>query len=678
MSVELQVRTATLAEMIGRGLSARLRLFCPPPVGNVHIDHIDVSGMPARCVQVGAAVHLRLGLDVYLVSRDEVLAGGVPPGSRTPADHAVLVLEIAVEGGELAVRCVGLETALPVDRLVARIGVVLLFDLGAALAALGTGTWGHARVETVEDVVAVRFDPHGPATRRVGDEDWCLFVDDASMGDLASRGIADALHARLTGPAVVPHWRPRHGRPNLDIDYSGKVDVPDPFTASVSGTLWCGLSFTTPPFDVLRTSVVYSVHVDLGPLAPGAVESAVEDGIAAALDPAALGGMRTGPTSFTLDRPLPRLGTPDGVRFWYGSLTATEAGMTIAGSVFLGAPARTDTLRVSNSGFGGPPELMVFCSQGATPDTGFVPPGPDAHAVARVLLGNCGRFGDVEFLTPGIAPYVTAPVPGAKEETCQLTVNLGPEAVFTEPIRMIVRTARGVRLIDLGVPSRPGPPGDDDVPGAVPELIYVDDCLHEQAPPQTLQDWQAWWEEQQQMVWGPGDWDTFVQGAQGFTTQLVTVGGLDGGEIVRLTTPTHRIEVTADGEGRAVLPAIVRADARGRATIQRLNRAPLTRLVESREARVFLRTAGPGQGLAPAGQAAPQVDLPGLAATYNVPGFTDAPVAIAEMTDGERLVVDLRGAAPRVAGTFAGPIGHVDLTTGRAVTTNGQEFSIVP
>ncbi|MDQ3787581.1 MAG: hypothetical protein M3422_10100, partial [Actinomycetota bacterium] len=76
MSVELQVRTATLAEMIGRGLAARLRLFCPPPVGNVYVDHIDVSGMPARCVQVGAAVHLRLGLDVYLVSRDEVLAGG--------------------------------------------------------------------------------------------------------------------------------------------------------------------------------------------------------------------------------------------------------------------------------------------------------------------------------------------------------------------------------------------------------------------------------------------------------------------------------------------------------------------------------------------------------------------------------------------------------------------------
>jgi hypothetical protein len=354
-------------------------------------------------------------------------------------------------------------------------------------------------------------------------------------------------------------------------------------------------------------------------------------------------------------------------------LTATDAGMTVAGSVFLGAPARTDTLRLSHSGFGGPPQLIVFCSQGATPDTHFVPPGQDAHAVARVVLENCGRFGDVEFLTAGVAPYVTAPAPGAKEETCHLTVDITPGAGFAEPIRMIVRTARGVRLVDLGVP--PGPP-DPDAQAFLPELIYIDDCLHEPTLPQTVQDWQAWWEEQKQMIWGPGDWDTFVQGAQGFTTQLVTVGGLGAGEIVRLTTPTHRIEVIADGEGRAVLPAIVRADARGRATIQRLNREPLTRLVESRAARVFLRTGGPQQVLEPVAQAVAPVDLPGLAATYPVPGFPDAPVAIAEMADGERLVVDLRGAVPRVAGTFAGPIGHVDLAADRAVAA-GQAFSIV-
>lgn len=675
MSVELQVRAATLAEMTGRGLAARLRLFCPPPVADVHVDHIDVSGMPARCVQVGAAVHLRLGLDVYLVSREEVLAGGVPAGSRTPADHAVLVLEIAVDGTELAVRCVGVETALPLpaDQLVSRVGVVLLFDLGAALADLGARRWEHASVETVDDVVAVRFDPRGPAARHVGDEDWCLYLDAASMGDLASGGIAEALRVYLTGPDVTPHWRPRDGRPHLDIDYSGKVDVPDPFTATVNGTLWCDLSFTTPPFDTLRTSVVYSVHVDLGPLAPGALESTIEDGIATRLDAAALGGHRTGPTSFTVDRPLPRLGAPDGMRFRYGSLTATEAGMTIAGSVFLGAPARTDTLRLSHSGFGGPPQLVVFCSQGATPDTRFVPPGPDAHAVARVVLENCGRFGDVEVLTAGVEPYVTAPAPGTTGETCQLTVDIGPGVAFAEPVRMIVRTARGVRLVDLGVP--PSPPAGDDVPAFLPELIYIDDCLHERTLPQTVQDWQAWWEEQKQMIWGAEDWDTFVQGAPGFTTHLVTVGGLDAGEIVRLTTPTHRVEVIADGEGRVVLPAVVRADARGRATIERLNRRPLTRLVESRDARVFLRAPGPVRTPEPVDPL--PVDLPGLAAAYPVPGFPDAPVAIAEMADGERLVVDLRGDVPRVVGTFAGPIGRMDLADDRAVTETGQEFSVV-
>jgi hypothetical protein len=55
-----------------------------------------------------------------------------------------------------------------------------------------------------------------------------------------------------------------------------------------------------------------------------------------------------------------------------------------------------------------------------------------------------------------------------------------------------------------------------------------------------------------------------------------------------------------------------------------------------------------------------------------VPGFDDAPIAIALMQDGAALVVDLvnRG-RPRVAGTFNGPIGAVQTADNWALSSAG-------
>jgi hypothetical protein len=55
-------------------------------------------------------------------------------------------------------------------------------------------------------------------------------------------------------------------------------------------------------------------------------------------------------------------------------------------------------------------------------------------------------------------------------------------------------------------------------------------------------------------------------------------------------------------------------------------------------------------------------NLHGLVALHRVPGFSNAPVAIAEIGDGSRLVLDLREGGARVAGTFTGPIGPMDVT----------------
>ena len=69
--------------------------------------------------------------------------------------------------------------------------------------------------------------------------------------------------------------------------------------------------------------------------------------------------------------------------------------------------------------------------------------------------------------------------------------------------------------------------------------------------------------------------------------------------------------------------------------------------------------------------------LPGVTALLRVPGFEDAPIAIALMKDGAALVMDLvNRRRPRVAGTFNGPIGAVQTAGKWALASAGRVTSI--
>ena len=60
-----------------------------------------------------------------------------------------------------------------------------------------------------------------------------------------------------------------------------------------------------------------------------------------------------------------------------------------------------------------------------------------------------------------------------------------------------------------------------------------------------------------------------------------------------------------------------------------------------------------------------------------MPGFEDAPIGIALMKDGAALVLDLTNRKrPRVAGTFNGPIGAVQIAGNWALTCAGPVTSI--
>jgi hypothetical protein len=69
--------------------------------------------------------------------------------------------------------------------------------------------------------------------------------------------------------------------------------------------------------------------------------------------------------------------------------------------------------------------------------------------------------------------------------------------------------------------------------------------------------------------------------------------------------------------------------------------------------------------------------LPDVVSLMRVPGFEDAPIAIALMKDGAALVLDLANRQrPRVAGTFKGPIGAMQTAGDWALTSAGRVTSI--
>jgi hypothetical protein len=72
-----------------------------------------------------------------------------------------------------------------------------------------------------------------------------------------------------------------------------------------------------------------------------------------------------------------------------------------------------------------------------------------------------------------------------------------------------------------------------------------------------------------------------------------------------------------------------------------------------------------------------ELRLRGVAAVFAVPGFAEAPIALARMVDGSVLVLDRSSdGTARVAGTFAGPIGSLEVAGAWAMApTAGQSLA---
>jgi hypothetical protein len=744
MAVELQFESNTLSEITTRALQNQLNTTCFPAFGDAFVDHANVIFGPLAPTANAGAVQLHVPVDIFVVLRSAVLAApnGVPAGAASPAGRVTMHLELRATTSAVSLKCVDVDlgslgpalgpaAAAAKAALIAAAGSPLSMDLTPAFSAIGLPAPTSSRVEVAGSTVAVRFDPAGgPVSHLSPGLAWGLFIDGRAVEQLAMSKVPADFRARMPGLHLDAHWRPAGATPHVDVDYSGKVPVPDPFTCAADGTFGCDFGLTPGMAYRLRTTVNWTLHLNLGDLVPGFIDNLAEDFVVASVDPTKFGGVPLGPRAFARDSPLPpiKLGGAD---FLYSSVLASPAGMTIGGPVKLPLVPSLDTLKVSTTAFGVPYRLQL-CSQLAKSGSG----DPirsitinDVTTNARIYLQDGGIFCGFEVISPGawMSPYVFGPAPGTVGSGHDFYINV-PGALagsIKAPARLIVKTARGVRLADLGVPPKIVVDAHGQVTNANDN--YIDDCLYLDPNSYGIK----WGHDDLVIPKEHPDWLALV--TTGLDVQLVTLNGLDRGELIQFRSAHHQIDVTADQNGRATVPVllpIALTSASGQLT--RASRGPIAGLAQVQsvmfEVRATLATAAAQTFSPSAGDAArltsrfgdrievreigtlglslfdvrslqgepsreaihsPRTTtgapVPGdwcegpadVAALFPVPGFLDAPIGIALMKDGTALVLDLANRKrPRVAGTFSGPIGAVQIAGNWALTCAGAITSI--
>ena len=773
MAIELQIQSAVLGEITARAVQAQLMKACFPALGETYIDHIDVGSAPVQLMGADAGVRMRLPLDVYLVKRKDLLAtpNGVPAGATSPAGGVVAILEVSASGTSLAVRCVDVDLGAlgsplgPAGAAAAR--TLIVNALGAPIAKDFSTTWQQlglpppatSRAELFGSTVAIRFDPQGGASLHLfAGQEWGLYLDGTGVEQLARAKLAGL--AATAGITVSPHWRPAGDAPHVDIDYAGSVPgVPDPFTVRVSGVVGCDFSLVPPPLHALRTTVHWSLDIDLGGSALDLLDSLLE-GLAQkfienAIGASGIGAVPIGDRAFTIDSSLPDTAF-GGARFAYDSIHASASGMTLGGAVRRPIDPGKATLQPSVKAFG-LPYYLEFCRQLAKTGSGVPSASVSLKQVwtyARVYLSDQGRYCGYEIVSPHawIAAYIEPP--GDSPEM-RLAIPSAIALAITEPVRLLVRTARGVRLIDFGIPPRAQVDAQGHVTNAL--LDYVPDCLYLNRE-HGLQ-WAAAGGLFDETVVHPPleqpNWSRYLGRQRGIEVQLVALHGLEAGELLRFRSADHGVDVTADREGRALVPVLLPlANRREAASLVRVNRrgiaghfsvqsaafvfqaglaagtqhqlvakpdggALLTshfgRHLDVHEIGLFgvpvllkqerlsvhadlhegtaLRVAAPAEEaglnpqplppkerpvLSPDPVLVAKLGLPGVVSLLHVPGFAHVPLALARMADGETLLIDLAddGRAARVAGSFAGPVGGLEVAGDWAVNAVDGRLAI--
>ncbi|MEI3865693.1 hypothetical protein V6S02_01220 [Microbacterium sp. CCNWLW134] len=730
MTLELHIRESVIAHAITQSVQTRLFTQCVPTPLPVIVDHLDTVPDSVAFTQLpDGSIEVSLAVRVFVVLEPDLRAAPGAPASHPATGDIVTKIIIGIRDRALVILdatappMAGLpaEAAQAVNDQLAELKGQQLFDVAPIVAALEAQVPAEPDLALGGGVLALRFGADGAFTPQLDSalippHDWGVFLDvDQALG-LVRRRIPQGVPVQLS-------WQPNGPDPAIGASLSYQLEVVGLEVAAVVAVLTVKPQFLAP--STLRLAASWGIDLT-GILSIGEAEARRQ--IRSAIRRTFATATHDGPQSFFYDIPLPAL--PDilgSVPSW-GGIGSNTDGMTLGGPVRPVRPAPRDLLDITVFRFGRP-VWWGSCRERAkvgsgNPPRSFAANSPGVRVQAGVTFTDAGALCSATLYPPheDLQGLLSADATGAGFD-----LTVGQARAITNDVRMLVRTARGARVVDLGRPSiRQKDDGTLDV-----QVNYIDDCLHLSGPwlkvvlGQTL--------ALDDLKTGPledPDWLARLGAHRGFNSHIVTFDGLTAGEAITVTALGLRATVFADEAGHAVVPVFAALGAVAHdVTVERVSQLPLTGAVsvETTEFRwladmgeadaaavrdvagtVFLGRSLRGgafvdewqpdseamllrrhggevelnpQPLPPeppeAARLAAAAGLDDVVSAQLVPGF-DARLAIVQTKEGRGIIV-APGSRTQVVGEWEGPMIGVHVEGGYALARSGgtvQLFSV--
>jgi hypothetical protein len=498
MAVELQIRASILSLMAARLAERSARATCIAPMSGFYLDHLEFDANGATWDTDAATALLHLPVEVFVVSRAELLAsmGKVPAGAVTSKGRPSVVLRAGTSNGDVSIGfdrvelgaggdAVGPAGSTLGDALKAAAGAPTNVPTSQLLKALKMPLDAPSVVTVDDGLVAARFGNLAtPAVPVAHDFGWGLSLDPDMIGGLM-RARVPTTFGDGSRVSTTTTWRPGPTPttvPRLDAEVEAVFDVPDPLSAGLNAHLHCQLTLRTVD-PALLIDVDWELDVHAGLLTP-AVQALVDALADKIVDPTTFGGEKTGNSSFRITVPLPAIAVA-GERWRYDELLAGPGGIVIGGGAFAPTGFPDRALTMSAKRFNAEMVRVLYCSKNEE----TVPLVPKAHlfsTIASVRYDDAGTLCNVEMLpdTPELREHLTMPKPlpltlpggGRRPGEGWIFVAFSVEAAaaIDFAIQVIVATTRGVRAFDLGTPTHVTIDADGLVVGG--EVLFIDDC----------------------------------------------------------------------------------------------------------------------------------------------------------------------------------------------------------
>lgn len=436
MALEVQISAAAFARGFAETIDAVLNdVDVAGSAGRPFVDRLDRAG---ELVLANGLV--MVPVTVYFTSGDDVLAHAneEPSGPSTQQVQTVLRLT----PGELTPT--DLTWRVQSDAFAETEALDFTFQTPAPTTSLSTMLATPRSVGVLPEcfVIAVGSAAQGVSRVPPG-QDWCTAIPGIQVDATVTQ------EARKAGIVMDPTYREENGQPVLDFDTEMDVDLGEDPLPTVRchavGTIRLSLAQSADQLSVLALIAAKCTPVDdtlLASLATYFAENA---------NALPINVTRTLP----LNTVLPRFTWLD-MKGDSTVLSALDDHTLLAGSVStkptpspLGAP------RLSRSDWSG---FLITVMEGSAHVGGI----SSAITSASVRLENGGRILRVRDLTAQEAEIKSAPKFQVNFSSHTIEVDASSEEIESReavvgqiPYRLLVRTSRGSRVVDFGVPTHP-------------------------------------------------------------------------------------------------------------------------------------------------------------------------------------------------------------------------------